>query len=246
MELGLSIELRATDKFARRLATIAGLGYQGLHVHFPDGCDKKLARTLAGVCAANGLSLLAVSGYANPLRPDEAPMGMTVAALERLIDLLPLCGARAVVSWSGTYSHDPFVSHAENQSAQAWEQVYLYLERVLPLLDAAEGVLLLEAHRHHVLADAHLINRLFMEFSSPYLGLVFDPANLANLNPTTIAEYMPHTRLVHLRDTLSHEAIVMTLRALDQDGVAAPLVIEQVSIQQARTARAAVIEALAG
>jgi sugar phosphate isomerase/epimerase len=244
MELGLSIELRATDKFARRLATIAGLGYQGLHVHFPDGCDKKLARSLASACAANGLSLFAVSGYANPLRPDEAPMGMTVAALERLIDLLPVCGARAVVTWSGTYSHDPLLNHTENQSARAWEQLYLYLERVLPLLDAAEGVLLLEAHRHHVLADAQLINRLFMEFSSPYLGLVFDPANLAHLNPTALVEYMPYTRLVHLRDSLSQEVIGLTLRSLEQVSIAAPVVIEQVSIQQARTARAAVLDAL--
>jgi sugar phosphate isomerase/epimerase len=239
MELGLSIELRATDKIAPRLATIAAMGYQGVHAHFPEGCDKRLARTLASACAANGLSLFAVSGYANPLRPAEAPMGMTVAALQRLIELLPLCGARAVVSWSGTRSAELFAGHPENTTAAAWAMLSEHIETLLPLLDAAEGVLLLKAQRSHVLADVAQITRFFTQFSSPYLGLAFDGTQFSS-DAAAIGQLAPFIRLLYLR-TSAMSSADMERAALVEAEISAPIVLEDVSIQQARGARFAVL-----
>ncbi len=264
MELGLLIELRPIDKPLTRFATLAAMGYSGLHVHFPEGCDKRLARAVASACAANGLSLFAVSGYANPLRPDEAPMGVNLAGLQRIVELLPLLGTRTVVSWSGTYSAELFSAHPDNHSPAAWESLRRSVDQLLPALDQAEASLLLEPHMVHVLGNPARLAAFCAEVSSPYLGLVLDPANLlapqaAGQDSAAISalvdQLAPYTRLVHLRDlrladskldpngggaNLNYPAL---LAALVGAGVSAPLVVEQVTLQQARAARAFVVAA---
>jgi sugar phosphate isomerase/epimerase len=265
MELGLLIELRLIDKPLTRFATLATMGYSGLHVHFPEGCDKKLARTVASACAVNGLSLFAVSGYANPLRPDEAPMGVSLEGLRRMVELLPLLGARTLVSWSGTYSAELFSPHADNHGPAAWEALRRSVDDLLPALDRSEASLLLEPHAAHVLGDAARLAAFCAEVSSPYLGLVLDPANLLAQRAAgqdraaigaLVEQLAPYTRLVHLRDlrladgspsstggatgSVNYPAL---LAALSRAGVSAPLVIEQVTLQQARAARAFVVAA---
>lgn len=262
MELGLRVDLLPNDKPFTRFATIAAMGYSGLHINFPEGCDKRLARRVHVACSANGLSLLAVSGYANPLRPTDAPMGWTIEGLRRLIDLMPLMHARALVSWSGTYNTDPFGAHPDNHTVGAWETLHGVVEDLVPDLDAAEAVLLLEPYYTHVLDTAERLATFCSEINSPYLGLVLDPANLlppAGTEPqkpalaAMVARLANYTRLVHLADQRTPESrpdlpdgaqhldYWALMRALEDARVGAPCVIERTTIQHARVARAYVL-----
>lgn len=259
MQLGLWIEIRPADDLPQLTDKVAAMGFALLQAHFPAGCDRALARRLGRAAAASGLSVVAVSGYANPLRPAEAPMGSSLADLAGLIELMPMLGAHILVSWSGTYGAGLLDDHPENRSAAAWDQLRRSVDELLPLLDEAEASLAIEPFYTHVLGDVARLTQFCAELKSPYLGIVLDPPNL--LPPATwdsqakritalTTALAPYTRLVHLKDMrlddgrlelpgpglglLDYPAL---LAAIERAQLYAPLIIEHVTIEQAAAAR---------
>ncbi|MFV9503878.1 MAG: sugar phosphate isomerase/epimerase family protein [Oscillochloridaceae bacterium umkhey_bin13] len=178
MQLGLGLHVRPDRRLGAITDQIAALGYQSIHAHFPTGCDAKLARQLARACTDSGLSILAVSGYANPLRPDDAPMGFSQHQLGDLIELMARLDCRRLISWSGSYAAAPRAGHPDNATPAAWETLYQALDELFPLLDEAEAMLLLAPQRNHVLNNAERTARFCGEFNSPYLRLLYQASNL--------------------------------------------------------------------
>lgn len=259
MHLGLWLELRPSDDLSRLTDQVAELGFGTLQAHFPAGCDATFARRVHRACAGSGLELVAVSGYANPLRPDDAPKGYTQADIARLIELLPLLDARRVVTWSGTYAAGLREPHSENHSAAAWQTLQRAVDDLLPLLDAHDAILVLEPFFTHVLDGPERIVRFCQEVGSPYVRVVLDPPGLlppatweqqAELLPASIAMLAPYVGLVHLKDMRLRDGVLelpgpgegvldyaVFLNAVARAGIDAPLVIEHVSLAQASAAR---------
>lgn len=263
MQLGLWLELRPGDDLPRLADRVAAMGYTALQAHFPAGCDAALARRVRRACAGSGLGLAAVSGYANPLRPELAPMGSSVAQLADLARLLPELGARSLVSWDGTYAAGIGGAHPDNPGPAAWDALRRHVDDLLPLLDAVDGVLVLEPFFSHVLATPARAAALCREVGSPYLRLVLDAPNM--LPPATwgdqaariaaaVATLAPFVGLVHLKDMrlvggaldmpgpgqgiLDYPAL---LGAIAEAGLSAPLIVEHVSLEQAPAARSFVL-----
>jgi sugar phosphate isomerase/epimerase len=259
MQLGLWLELRPADDVARVADRVAALGFGSIHAHFPAGCDAALARRVRRACDGSGLALAAVSGYANPLRPELAPMGYTPDQLPGLIDLLPALDCRCLVSWSGTYAAGIGDGHPDNQGQAAWDALRGHVDTVLPLLDAFEAVLVLEPFFTHVLNTADRAVALCREVSSPYLRLVLDAPNLlppdtwgrqAELIADDVAALAPYVGFVHLKDmrlrdgaldmpgpgqgVLDYHALLGAVAAAD---LSAPKIVEHVSLDQAAAAR---------
>lgn len=259
MYLGLWLELRPTDDLPRIADRVATMGYGALQAHFPAGCDAVLARRVRRACDASGLQLAAVSGYANPLRPDDAPMGFTVAQLVALIELLPILGARRLVSWSGTYAAGIGAGHPDNQSDAAWDALRRHADALLPRLDGLDGVLVLEPFFAHVLSSAERATAFCRAVGSPYLRVVLDAPNLlpperwaqqAQQIAADVAILAPHVGLIHLKDMrlrdgalelpgpgqglLDYPAMLGAIAAAE---LSAPLIVEHVSLEQAAAAR---------
>lgn len=259
MQLGLWIELRPTDDLPRITDRVAVLGFGSLQAHFPAGCDAAFARRIAAACAGSGLDLAAVSGYANPLRPELAPMGSTIKQLVALIELLPALHTRRVVSWSGTYAAGIGDDHPENQGAPAWDALHRHVDELFPLLDATEGVLVLEPFFTHILSTPARAAAFCREYNSPYLRLVLDAPNMlpprdwarqAELIAAGVATLAPLVGLVHLKDMrlrngeldmpapgqgiLDYQAL---LGAIARAELSAPLIVEHASLDQAAAAR---------
>lgn len=259
MQLGLWLELRPGDDLPRVTDRVAAMGYGSIHAHFPDGCDAAMARRVNRACDGSGLGLAAVSGYANPLRPELPVMGSTVAQLAGLIELLPLLDARRVVSWSGTYGEGIGGGHPDNQGEAAWEALRRHVDELFPLLDATEGVLVLEPFFAHVLSTPQRAAAFCREYNSPYLRLALDAPNLlpperwdrqAEDIAEAVAVLAPYVAVVHLKDMrLRDGALDMPgpgqgvldygalLGALARAAVGAPLIVEHVGLDQAAAAR---------
>lgn len=259
MQLGIWIEIRTGEDLPRLVDRVAALGFSALHAHFPAGCDEALARNLAGACAGGGLSIAAVSGYANPLRPAEAPMGATLAQLAALIAHMPRLDTRRLVSWSGTFGAGLLDDHPDNHGERGWDALRRSVDELLPLLDEHEAILLLEPYYTHVLGGVEPIARFFAELNAPYLGVVLDPPNLlppdswgdqAALIPAAVAALAPWVGLVHLKDmrlrdgelelpgpgqgVLDYGAFLGAVQAI---GAAVPWIVEHVTLDQAAAAR---------
>ncbi|NTU81261.1 MAG: sugar phosphate isomerase/epimerase [Chloroflexales bacterium] len=252
MQPGLWLEIRARDDLGRLLDRVAAMGFSSLHAHFPEGCDAALARRLARASAGSGLAIAAASGYANPLRPSEAPMGSTLEQLAGLIELLPGLGARRVVSWSGTFAPGLLDDHPDNHTQVGWDALRASVDELFPLLDEAEAILLLEPYFTHVLNGPEAVARLCAEVNSPYLGVVLDPpdtwARQAELIPAGVAAIAPYVGLVHLKDVRPHNGrpggpldTTAFLEALSTTGISAPVIIEHVTLEQAAAARSFVL-----
>jgi sugar phosphate isomerase/epimerase len=259
MQLGLWLEIRPGDDLPRLTDRVAALGFGALHAHFPAGCDAALARRLNRACDGSGLGLAAVSGYANPLRPELAPMGSTVEQLAGLIELLPLLDARRVVSWSGTYGEGVGDDHPDNRGDAAWEALLRHVDELGPLLEEADGILVLEPFFAHVLGTPERAAAFCRELASPYVRLVLDLPNLlppadwarqAELVPAVVAALAPFTGLVHLKDMRLRDGALdmpgpgqgvldyhVLLAALARAELSAPLIVEHVGLDQAAAAR---------
>lgn len=267
MHLGLWVELRPADDLGRIADRIATMGYGALHAHFPAGCDAAMARRLRRACAGSGLELAAVSGYANPLRPELAPMGATAAQLAALVGLLPSLGARRLVSWSGSFAPGIGDSHPENHGDAAWDALRRHVDALLPALDEVEGVLVLEPFFTHVLSTPGRAAALCREVGSPYVRVVLDAPNLLppdlwprqrELLGAMVDTLAPFVGLVHLKDMrLRDGALDMPgpgqgvldypalLGAIARAELGAPMVVEHVSLEQAAAARQHVLRAWA-
>lgn len=264
MQLGLWIQLQPADDVAGILAQVAALGFASVHAHFPAGCDAAMARTVAAGAAAARLELAAVSGYANPLRPHEAPMGYTLAQLAGLIDLMPQLGAQRLVSWSGTYGVGLLDDHPDNQNQRGWDALRQSVEQLLPRLEAANAVLLLEPFFSHVLNRPERIVSLIQQTDSTRVGTVLDPPNLlpphdwpqqtAQIRQMT-AVLARHIGLVHCKDMrMEGERLELPgpgqgildyptfLQALSASAISAPLIVEHVRLDQAAAARHFVLD----
>lgn len=259
MQLGLWYEIRPADDLPRLADRVAAMGFSSLHAHFPEGCDARLARRLRGACATAGLDLAVVSGYANPLRPEDAPMGFTMARLADLIDLLPTLGARRVVCWSGSFGAGLLDDHPDNHTQVGWDTLRAAVDDLLTALEQADAALLFEPFHTHVLGTPERLARFFGELNTPSVGAVLDLPNM--LPPDTwprqtelirdaVALLARHIGLVHLKDMrlrdgavdmpgpgqglLDYKAFLGALKAV---GTPAPLIVEHVTLAQAPAAR---------
>jgi sugar phosphate isomerase/epimerase len=259
MQLGLSVELRPEDQPGPLAEQVAELGYHALHVHFPAGCDAAMARRISRACAESGLSIAAVSGYANPLRPSEAPMGSSFEQLADLIELLPRLDARRIISWSGNCAPELFDDHPDTHTDAARELLHDRIDELLPLLDESEAILLLAPHYRHVLGQPALIAEFCAELNSPYLRVVLDLASLlppeawgrqAELIPAAVASLTPYVGMIQLRDVRLRDGqpelcgpgqgkldYRRLLRALRDAELTVPTVIAQVDLPHAAAAR---------
>lgn len=264
MNLGLWIELRPTDDLPAVMGRVAAMGYSSLHAHFPAGCDGRLARRVRRAVAGAGIALAAVSGYANPMRPTEAPMGATAGQLAGLVELLPELHVRRLVSWSGTYGAGLLDDHPENATPAAWDTLRRSVAELLPALERAEAALLIEPFYSHVLGTPERLARFCRELGGP-VGLVLDPPNLLPMpswprQEALIAEMCetlaPYVGLVHLKDMRERDGQLdlpgpgqgvlrypAFLAALRRSGIGAPLIVEHVTLEQAAAARRFVLSA---
>jgi sugar phosphate isomerase/epimerase len=268
MTLGLWIEVRPDADLAAMFARVVGTGYHTLQVHFPERCDAALARRVAHAAAKYGLTISAVSGYASLLRPADAPMGYTLTQLRDLVALLPLLRTRHVVCWAGTLADDLLATHSENDSLAAHAQLHESLALLLPALNDADGVLLIEPFFTHILGDVETLAQFLEVMNSPYVGLVLDPPNLLppprwEQQGTALKQMLkrlsPYIGLVHLKDMrLAGEKLELPgpgggvldyrafLGALERYGISAPRIVEHVTLEQAAAARAFVLGKNAG
>ncbi|PDV99687.1 sugar phosphate isomerase/epimerase family protein [Candidatus Chloroploca asiatica] len=264
MQLGIRLEIHPGDDLSRVADMIASRGFGALHAHFPEGCDRSLARRLGRACAHHGLSVDAISGYANPLRPDEAPMGSTFEQLLDLIDLLPLLDARRIVSWSGSFGPGLFDEHPDNHGELGWQALQQSVEDLFPVLDDAEAILVLDPYYTHVLSHPNEVARFCAEINSPYVRVMLDPPGMlppenwdhqAELIPLGVRALTPYVGMIQFRDmrlkhgafedappghgVLDYRAFVQAIQASE---LSVPMFISHTPLDQAAAARRFVLD----
>ena len=126
----------------------------------------------------------ALSGGYNMIHPDRKFREAERAKLAALITAAPAMGFSLVTLCSGTRdADDPWRAHRDNDTREAWADLILELEFLLPAAEAAGVTLGIEPETGNVVKSPAHARRLLAELGSERLGIILDPANLED-NPT--------------------------------------------------------------
>jgi sugar phosphate isomerase/epimerase len=166
----------------------AAAGFEGVQYNMacsglasmPDEIADEQARAVASAAAAAGQDIFAVSGTYNMIHPDPAVR----RAGERRLDVIAAAcrrmGASLVTLCTGTRdADDQWRHHPENGSPEAWRDLLHSFEAAIPIAESHGIMLGVEPELGNVVSSAAVARRLIDETGSGRIGIVLDPANLA-------------------------------------------------------------------
>ena len=146
----------------------------------PDEITPEQARAVASASAAMGQEIFAVSATYNMIHPDPA---VRRAGERRLAVIAAACremGTSLVTLCTGTRdAQDQWRHHPENSSVDAWRDLLQSFETVIGIADTHGIMLGVEPELGNVVSSAAVARRLLGEIGSDRIGIVLDPANLA-------------------------------------------------------------------
>jgi sugar phosphate isomerase/epimerase len=133
---------------------------------------------------ARSIRIWGLSASYNMIHPDPAIREAQTEAAAALIGRAPELGAVAVTLCTGTRDPDSmWRRHPGNDDPQAWKDLRISLDRLLPAADAAEVRLGIEPEPGNVISTAARARRLLEELGrdAGLTGIIFDPANLVTV-----------------------------------------------------------------
>ena len=146
----------------------------------PDEITAEQARAVASASAAMGQEIFAVSATYNMIHPDAA---LRRAGERRLASIAAACremGTSLITLCTGTRdAQDQWRHHPENGSADAWRDLLQSFEAVIGIAETHGIMLGVEPELGNVVSSAAMARRLLDEIGSDRIGIVLDPANLA-------------------------------------------------------------------
>nr|WP_293837975.1 sugar phosphate isomerase/epimerase family protein [uncultured Arsenicibacter sp.] len=145
------------------------------------------ASTLADVqqCLTNhSLTVDAVSGTFNMIHPDPAQREHGLTALTEIARTCHALQTRLITLCTGSRDpNDMWKAHPANNEAGAWYDLRATLDRALVIAGEHGLCLGVEPETANVINTVEKAARLLKEVHSPYLKIVFDPANLFEQEP---------------------------------------------------------------
>ncbi|HEX3750838.1 MAG TPA: TIM barrel protein [Streptosporangiaceae bacterium] len=125
-----------------------------------------------------------LSASYNMIHPDPAIREAQTGAAAALIGRAPELGTAAVTLCTGTRDPDSmWRRHPGNDDPQAWKDLRVSFDRLLPAADAAGVRLGIEPEPGNVISTAARARRLLEELGrdAGLTGIIFDPANLVTV-----------------------------------------------------------------
>lgn len=188
--------------------------------HESDAIDPLAAAGAARVLVETGLRVASLSGTFNMAHPDPSVRQRGLAWLADLAPLAEHFRAPVISLCTGTRNVDSlWRGHPENQTPEAWRDFTDTLEKALELAGRYEVLLGIEPEPANVVESAQKARRLLDEYSSPYLKIIFDPANVAG--PHSAGN--PTAAIDEGFDLLGPDIVLAHAKELSPDGTAGGL-----------------------
>lgn len=125
------------------------------------------------------LQMAAVSGTVNLIHPDLTVREQSIDNLKSMIRSAPAINAPVVTLCTGSRNaDDQWADHPDNQTPEAWADLLVAMEQLLPVAEEAGVKLGVEPELANVINSAESAKRLIDELQSDAITIVFDPANL--------------------------------------------------------------------
>ena len=211
MILGAPLTLSAQHPLAARIDAVKKAGYSAVQVNLSGEPNADVAESLKQ-CAGEGLDVVAIGCYGNPLQPwVRSAQGEGVCAEDAfaLLEFLPVREKPwTIVLWSGTLSGQLTTPHPGNTSPGALRELNFWARRASAAFSAKNAKVLFKPHHAHALNTADGAFDFFSELDNPRIGVVIDVCNF--LTPRNFHEREKH--IVSAIDLLAPFAGLATLK----------------------------------
>jgi sugar phosphate isomerase/epimerase len=166
------------------------------------------------------MCVASLSGTFNMAHPDASVRNHGLAQLADLIPLAEHFQAPVVSLCTGTRNLDSmWRGHPDNRTLEAWRDFTGTLEKVLHIAECYQVILGIEPEPANVISDAQTARRLLDQYPSPYLKIIFDPANL--VDPRSLDDRL--AAIDEGFDLLGSDIVLAHAKELAADGTAGGL-----------------------
>ncbi|WEZ84456.1 sugar phosphate isomerase/epimerase [Rhizobium sp. 32-5/1] len=145
----------------------------------PEEISEEQAHSVAAAAKVTGVEIVAVSGTYNMIHPD---LAIREAGHRRLAVLAKRCAAMStglITLCTGTRDpQDQWKAHPDNNSPEAWRDLLEAMGTAVEIAEGFDVALGIEPELANVVNSAAKARRLIDEMKSPRIRIVFDPANL--------------------------------------------------------------------
>lgn len=187
MKLGIFAKTFEGTDPATVLKAVADAGYSCAQYNMacsglpsmPDEIALDQARAVATAASRTGVEIVAVSGTYNMIHPDPAAREAGHRKLAILAECCAAVSTGLITLCTGTRDPlDQWKAHPDNNSPEAWRDLLGAMETAIGIADRYGVELGIEPETANVVNSAAKARRLIDELQSPRLSIVFDPANL--------------------------------------------------------------------
>ncbi|MFT3672868.1 sugar phosphate isomerase/epimerase family protein [Aestuariivirga sp.] len=188
MRLGIFAKTFAGNDPEAVLRQSAEAGFEGVQYNMacsglaamPDAIPSDVAQAVAAAAAATAQPVFAVSGTYNMIHPDVAVRRDGERRLKVIAAACAALGTKVVTLCTGTRDpQDQWRHHPDNASPEAWRDLLSAFEVAVGIAESHGVMLGVEPELANVVSSAAAARRLMDEMKSDAIGIVLDPANLA-------------------------------------------------------------------
>ena len=181
----------------------------------PDAIPDGLPETIRAECAAQGVTISALSGTFNMAHPDAAVRKGDLARFRVLAAAARPMGASVLTVCTGTRDRDDmWRRHPDNDTPEAWADLLATLGEALRIADEYDVTLAFEPEPANLAANAVRGRALLDELRHPRLAVVMDPANILAGAPGR----SPDAALAEAFDLLGDRIVATHAKDIDAAG----------------------------
>lgn len=186
MELGIFTTMFKKYSIKETAAKVAEKGMKAVQLNLafedrvlsPSELSDEKCREIKEAFSASGVSIAAVGGYTNLVKPDPDLRSQGIADLKRIIAACPRLGCSFVVTETGSANPDHgWTDHPDNYTQKTWDLLVGNLKDICQYAAGYGVTLLIEPHFAHVGRDPGTLRKLLDDADCANLMLVSDPAN---------------------------------------------------------------------
>jgi sugar phosphate isomerase/epimerase len=215
MHLGIFAKTFQGDDPNTVLGAVADAGFTVAHYNMvcsglpslPDSIPSEISAAISNAAETNGIRLCGVSGTFNMIHPDPEVRRRGLASLDVIARAASAMGTDLITLCTGTRNtRDMWRAHPDNSNAAAWNDLRAATETAVGIAEAHNIQLGLEPELGNVVSSAALARRLIDEMQSEHLRIVFDPANLFDVETRDVQRRIVSESIDLLADriTIAH------------------------------------------
>ncbi len=187
MRIGSFSKIFARESFAEVVDAMVANGLEAVQLNLesvggdpmPDRIDPALCDAIHDQLSSRNIELAAVSGTFNIIHPDRQERARGFGRLRELAAACERMGAPRITFSTGTRNADyMWGDHQDNATPEAWDDMLEAMADAVDIASEYRVPLVFEPEVSNVVDSAVKARRLLDHFSSPFLKVVIDGANL--------------------------------------------------------------------